>query len=652
LPSYPFSTAQFWVGFKDIAPDPPLRLDAESGRSDLISKYFMLHSWSQFPSEANGRVAIFETPIEDLGGFIQEHTVGGFHLCPASVYLEQVLAGIDLAKNHLMLPFPNDRVTLRDTEFIKPLVYVERISRIVTSSITCDMDGSGIFTVSSRADGYTEDVVHAHGNFRHQSHVHTEKKFSYSLPFVIRQIAAVARPADGTPPETFMARTVYELIFPRIVDYGMVYRTIQSLTVDTNGMEARAIIKLPSNIGLKYKFIAHPAFMDSLFHVAGFVANLQGGLDDAYICNAAGSVRVIPELIDEAVPYCIYCCSVWLSEGDIMLADTYAVSKTEPKRIVACLKGLQFRRVRFDSFKHSRAALLPQPFDTTKESKCAFIMKSQISAQPSCPKNIRDSTLIAEVTRIVSLTCDVDSTTFDIHTDLASLGVDSLLSIEIFAKLHALFPHTRLNCQSLAFCRTITEIAEKFSPQHTHKVYGMSPSSTLVSNISGIDWTIDEQVTLNAKGAVGSILGVCSGTTAADASADNFHLDSSNTLEALRVPKHSLGHDFTLKHSTTQTTVGGAQSFLSHDHANTRLSCATEAAKVLQSRIDPESIVKAFRLGDVPVSIQRSSASGHFPLFLIHDGSGLISYYDRLSPMGRDVWGIHNPHFMNEIPWP
>ena len=113
--------------------------------------------------------------------------------------------------------------------------------------------------------------------------------------------------------------------------------------------------------------------------------------------------------------------------------------------------------------------------------------KSQISAQPSCPKNIRDSTLIAEVTRIVSLTCDVDSTTFDIHTDLASLGVDSLLSIEIFAKLHALFPQTRLNCQSLAFCRTITEIAEKFSPQHTHKVYGMSPSSTLVSNIGGIE---------------------------------------------------------------------------------------------------------------------------------------------------------------------
>jgi hypothetical protein len=80
--------------------------------------------------------------------------------------------------------------------------------------------------------------------------------------------------------------------------------------------------------------------------------------------------------------------------------------------------------------------------------------------------------------------------------------------------------------------------------------------------------------------------------------------------------------------------------------------CAAVGAKTLPPHIDPESIVKAFRLGEVPVPLQKSSAVGHIPLFLIHDGSGLISYYDRLSPLGRDVWGIHNPHFVNEVPWP
>ncbi|KAA1479595.1 alpha/beta-hydrolase, partial [Dentipellis sp. KUC8613] len=36
---------------------------------------------------------------------------------------------------------------------------------------------------------------------------------------------------------------------------------------------------------------------------------------------------------------------------------------------------------------------------------------------------------------------------------------------------------------------------------------------------------------------------------------------------------------------------------------------------------------------------------------LIHDGSGLVLYIRRLSPLDRDIWGIHNPHFITSQPW-
>ena len=649
LPSYPFSTTDFWVNCMEISPSVPTELG--SSPSHLISTYSVLRSWSQFPSATNGWVAIFETPIDHLAELIDAHTVGGFHLCPASVYLEQVLAGINLSKEHMGLAFLNDIVVFTGVEFIKPLVHVERISRIIKTSITLCMDGSGTFTISSLINGCEEDSVHVHGNFYHQSAAHVEMECSDSLPFVVRQMAAIARSIDGTPPETFSTRTIYELIFPRVVEYGAVYRTIQSLTVDANIMEGSATIELPGIKGRIDKFVVHPAFMDSLFHVAGFMANAHGGRYDAYICTAVGSMRVIPELVNDTTLYAVYCCNVWVPEDGIMLADTYAVLLTAPKRIVAHLKGLQFRRVRFDTFKRG-LGLAAASHQSLKTADLTSMAQSPLPHfWPSCPNNNGNAGLVAEVTQIVSLTCGIDSAILDVRTDLASLGVDSLLTIEIFYKLRGLYPHNRLNAQSLAFCNTITEIVEVLRLSPTLDLSGISSSSTLIQNDSGIGSDTGDQG--DPEDFLKVMPSVWTGNVSDTNYLDVYNLNSTISTEPLHNLTQTLQHDLLLRPFATPTTGRQVQSFPSNDLPNTLPGCAAEAAKALTAHvIEPESIVKAFRLGDVPVSIQKSSKLGHFPLFLIHDGSGLISYYDRLSPLGRDVWGIHNPHFVKEIPWP
>jgi hypothetical protein len=62
-------------------------------------------------------------------------------------------------------------------------------------------------------------------------------------------------------------------------------------------------------------------------------------------------------------------------------------------------------------------------------------------------------------------------------------------------------------------------------------------------------------------------------------------------------------------------------------------------------------ITQALQLDTVPVPIQRPETSGRLPLFFIHDGSGLVNYYDRLSFLDRAIWGIHNPRFVSGRPW-
>jgi len=85
-------------------------------------------------------------------------------------------------------------------------------------------------------------------------------------------------------PEVFSTRTAYEVIFPRVVEYSREYHTMQSLTAEASRMEGCADVRLPSDYD-RGKFVVHPVFIDTLLHVAGFVANLQGQINDAYICS-------------------------------------------------------------------------------------------------------------------------------------------------------------------------------------------------------------------------------------------------------------------------------------------------------------------------------------------------------------------------------
>ena len=70
-------------------------------------------------------------------------------------------------------------------------------------------------------------------------------------------------------------------------------------------------------------------------------------------------------------------------------------------------------------------------------------------------------------------------------------------------------------------------------------------------------------------------------------------------------------------------------------------------------QIDSDAIEKALGLLNQPETIQLGGKPGGeaYPLFLIHDGSGICLPYRRLENIHRAVYGIHNPKFLSQIPW-
>ncbi|KAJ7482959.1 putative polyketide synthase [Mycena galericulata] len=683
LPAYPLAKTKYWVAFQEAAAP-----GADAGGAaaavdeqarDVISEYAMLARWAQYPSAENGCIAVFETPISELASAIVGHSVGGMPLCPASVYLELVFAGVDMSGRHLGTTHHDSHVVLRRTEFEKPLVYDESVARTVVTKIALAKD-QGTFTVSSRVNATGDEAVHVHGEFKYQATLRTTTKFVQTLPVITRHIAAVVQPQGGSPPEVFSTRTAYEVIFPRVVDYAKPYHTMQSLTVDASGMEGCATIQLPSDYD-RGKYVVHPVWMDTLLHVAGFVANMQGALNDAYICTQVGTVKVFPALVNNDKPYLVYCNNAWLPEEGIMLAEAYAVQVVEPRRIVAHMKGMHFRRVRLSSLKKSLAlaagkpAPAPQP---VKSVRIAAHAESRGSPSPSPSPPVVD--VHAIVLKLVSDTCDIPASAIDVNTDLASIGIDSMMSIEIFGGLRTVFPDAELDAHVLSFCTTVADICQEVASKVKASTKSAAPSISVTRTMSeDTSWsprTLLDDKTLESDAMpdaapdviqiLSNVLEVGIDSFCPDADLDALGLDSMTAIEALHALKTEFGLELPSDFFTTYSTPRAIQAYISGPKSKTD----KPSPVTLISRRQPEKsvlhgtppadapvsaslgrITKALQLDTVPVPIQRPETSGRLPLFFIHDGSGLVNYYDRLSFLDRAIWGIHNPRFVSGRPW-
>ncbi|KAF7337824.1 Non-reducing polyketide synthase terA [Mycena venus] len=633
---------KFWVPYQEPAPAPVVDPAAEDPEARyLITEYSMLHKWAQHPATDNDFVSIFETPI-------------------TSVYIELVLAGVDLSGRHLGTSHHDSHVVLRRTEFEKPLVYDESVARTVFTKIALAKD-QGTFAVSSHvASSGEESVVHVRGEFKYQSTLHTTSKFVHALPVITRHIAAVVQPcvqSGNPPPEVFSTRTAYEVIFPRVVDYAALYHTIQALTVDA---------KITTAARSSYTPFGWTRSCTS----RGFVANLQGGIEDAYICTQVGAVKVIPALVNNDRPYLVYCNNAWLPDEGVMLGEAYAVQIAEPRRIVAHMKGMHFRRLRLNSLKKSLAHAAGKPVLRTPQPARVANPESSGSLSPPPVADVE-----AIVLKLIADCCDIPASSVDVHVDLASMGVDSMLSIEILGALRSTFSGAGLDSRALSFCTTVADIIREVDSKvrcapflrmtHTMSEETFSSSRTLLD-----DKTLDSipEVTLDVIRILSSVLEVSVDSLTLDADLNALGLDSMTAIEALHVLKTEFGLALPSDFFIWCSTPRAIQAYIRASGPKSAPKVAApfpvtfSGVKPITLEEGPQPadaplslslgrITMALQLHTVPVPIQRPETSGRLPLFFIHDGSGLVSYYDRLSFLDRAIWGIHNPRFVSRRGW-
>ncbi|KAL0573556.1 hypothetical protein V5O48_008404 [Marasmius crinis-equi] len=658
LPSYPFSKQKFWVPF--IEPSfhsssssqtlAPLRGAAS------LEDFTLLDSWSQSPSAHNGMTSIFETPLSHLSSLILGHSVGGAYICPASAYLEVALSAVKLT-THRRVPHSSEHsIMLRKNEFLRPLVYDPNTPHVLIISVSIEDDEYGSFRISSRRGSSDQTHVHGRGEYRIRSDSRTCSKFRGLLPSVTQGISKLS---DGcSKVETLFTRTAYEVVFPRVVRYGPLYQSMEYVTASLDGREATAKVTMPT-AGRDGKFVLNPVLMDSILHVSGFVVNMHAAENEGYICHAIGSLKTLHNRIDVSATYTVYCRTSWSDDRSSASSEVWAYQTNIQGQLLLHATEIMFKRVRLDILKRSLGLAAPrQQFSISSSlSASAKNPKKSISKSIHLPPTFvteQPSFASKDVLRIVAETCDMDPSLLVSTSSLDSLGIDSLMSIELVEKLRDASPLLTIDPSNLATCRTIGDLVDMVGLQPRSQ----SPSSTIdeahvypptpLSMESESDYISDSSSkptntatpTDIIRDALASVLNMPSGDIAEDTPFDLLGLDSLASIELIHElqTNHSLPlpENFFVEYPTLVAI---------RKHLSTEPSGDSPPPD-----IDPK-LLELLHLSSNPTLIQNPSPSSKPPLFLIHDGSGLSSYYSRIPSLDRPVWAIHNPHFLSSKPW-
>lgn len=447
-----------------------------SGRdaSNRINTEYRLLPWL-ITNGSSGEELSLETDTTILGPLITGHDVGGTPICPASVFHELAIE----SAHAVMKPGETQVLVVSEMSFTSPLVHTtpshEADPTIVRVSVTRQKSSAAKFRVASR--GSTEgsaETLHCTGSVSLQN-------LNSNTPHWMRDQAVVARQSryfSGVGKEhtsTFRTKILYDAVFTRVVRYSSEYQSLTQLSVADSNLEGIGNFKLPLGSASDKDYLVHPVFTDTLLHAAGFVANLAVGTGEICICSRVKSIEIAYRDIDYSGSFDIYCSLLEIT-GTI-LADSIALDSCG--KVVAVIRGMEFKKVQLSNFRqtlsrissksardegaksvqHSTVATAELPLQTglvTPPTTDEDNVSSPAESRSVSPSPISISKILKDIVLEVGGFAEKD---IDFTMSLCDLGIDSLMQIEMAAKLAGKFPDkSGLSHHALSQCETLEEM--------------------------------------------------------------------------------------------------------------------------------------------------------------------------------------------------
>ncbi|RYP12953.1 hypothetical protein DL767_010979 [Monosporascus sp. MG133] len=643
LPRYPLASTPYIVPFREPHAHevPPDRRKVPAQRP-----FDFLDSGSiSIPGSTK---TTFITQMAQISRYIKAHTVGGAALCPASVYMEvalEALATLNHAENH-----PSMKV-FEDLKFDKPLIWSESLHDDANFDIRTELDSQGpegcTVTTSSQ-----KHQVHFSGRLTQKPASILSENMIRKQAYVKRQLLPFTQDSTASPLETLSSRTIYEVIFPRVVDYAEPFLSLKKLTISPSGLEGYGTFQL-SQSALEGQFVCPPAFVDTLLHAAGFMANTSVTPDIACICAHIERVVVpcgLSEIYEQEMK--VYCSLI--DVGHSIVADAYAMDiKGE---VISFVEGISFKKLQLKSFKAHLGRLgkpsTPPPIRTTPPSPPLLATKEQRTVTINGERSTKPSGSVdAAVRAILREVCGIDG---DHATGtLAEMGIDSLLNIELAHSIQSRFPNAEVSKSDLENCSTIEELVNtihqgfKQGPPNESALPGLTEDNSPISTSPGTVTPPRVPLLANTKETTPELDALFLETCGLNLTDDekghpltSLGVDSLLSIELA----HELRGRFGLSIEEDHESISNLTFRQLEDLYKKRLSSNMGSPPSQGRQQKPAENIRAPERATKepfpqPLQYQVSGAP-RTKLCLFHDGSGMCSMYARLRNINRTVHGV------------
>ncbi|KAL7622419.1 hypothetical protein AAE478_007924 [Parahypoxylon ruwenzoriense] len=224
---------------------------------------------------------------------------------------------------------------------------------------------------------------------------------------------------------------------------------------------------------------------------------------------------------------------------------------------------------------------------------------------------------IRKLTRaVIAETCNLVDSAIDSSSELVALGIDSLMVFELEPGLAKISKGGYISTADLWECRTVGDI-------ETLTRFSYDPHFQI---LSGYGQTR------------------CQSYSSASSSVDTTPSSSSSSSTATSLMPTALPTGVATPvtpYTDPSSSSSSGESFLPSP------STIDKVAQILHLDQDIE-IVQTAPVQDPPGDDQRAPS-----LFLVHDGSGVCTHYHRLRPIGRQVYALHDPKYLDPFDgWP
>lgn len=428
LPAYGFDEKNYWIQYTGDW------LIHKGQYPMAVAKKSLSTSVQSIISEMrDGSIAtvVAETDLADpkLFAVVAGHLVNGSAICPPSLYTDMAYTLCHYALN---LFKSDEKFDLNFGSMYKPTQLILKTphqpqSHIIRQEIKADLAAKKAeFTVT--ADNGVKSIVYARCEIKLENADAWREEWAKIIPQIkshINQLKSKLRNGDA---DMYGRATAYKLAAV-LVDYSDTFQGMQNVIHDGPQFEATSHIKFRAG-PQDGNFHLNPFLTDSAFHLGAFTLNatISPG-EGCYVLNTWSNLRVLaPFQYDKQ--YHAYVKMHPEADSKTVIGDVYVLSENKDE-IVGHGSNYSFKRVT-NSYMD---ASLPKKKATENQKSTDIVpvprQKKELSSSDAAVGSLVTNALniIAQELGVLPLELN------DIAAQWTELGVDSLMSLEISAKL-------------------------------------------------------------------------------------------------------------------------------------------------------------------------------------------------------------------------